>query len=108
MVSVSNLGNAGANGNRRNRYDQPRQRFIGRGTLVYTGSGETTTKVIILGGGTGGATIDQSGASGTLIFTSDLSSPNNSNKTLTLQGSTAGVGEFRGKIAIRVAGSILA
>jgi autotransporter-associated beta strand protein len=76
--------------------------------LKYTGTGETTAKVISITGSAGTRTIDQSGASGTLIFTSDLTSPDNGNKTLTLQGSTAGVGEFRGKIVDKSSGQTTA
>jgi len=95
-VSVSTIGNAGANGN------------LGTGTinlgsgsaagvLVYTGGGETTSKVINLNGSTGGATIDQSG-SGLLKFSGSNTATGNGIKTLTLQGSTAGTGEISGAI----------
>jgi autotransporter-associated beta strand protein len=71
------------------------------GTLKYTGSGETTDRVINLAGSTGGATIDQSGT-GLLKFTSNLTAPGlaatDERKTLTLQGSTAGTGEISGII----------
>jgi autotransporter-associated beta strand protein len=68
---------------------------IGNGTtaatLVYTGSGDTTNRVIDLAGTTGGVTIDQSG-SGTLTFTSAFTATGAGAKTLTLQGSTASGG----------------
>ena len=67
------------------------------GTLLYTGGGETSDKVINLAGTTGGGTIDQSGT-GVLKFTSDLTAAGAGSKTLTLQGSTAGTGEIAGKI----------
>jgi autotransporter-associated beta strand protein len=67
------------------------------GTLVYTGTGETTDRVIDLGGTTGGGTIDQSGT-GLLKFTSDLTATGAGNKTLALRGSTAGTGEIAGAI----------
>lgn len=67
------------------------------GQLTYTGSGETTDRVINLNGTTGGATIDQSGT-GLLKFTSDLTTTGAGSKTLTLQGSTAGTGEIAGAI----------
>ena len=70
----------------------------GAGILLYTGTGETSDKVINLAATTtGGATIDQSGASGVLKFTSDMTNAG-STKTVTLQGSAAGTGEFAGKI----------
>lgn len=62
--------------------------------LTYNGAGETTDRVINLAGTTGGAIIDQSGASGTLRFTSAFTATGVGAKTLTLQGSTAGVGEI--------------
>ena len=68
------------------------------GTLIYTGTGETTDRVLNLAGTTGGATITQSGASGLLKFTSNLTATGNGAKTLTLQGSTAGTGEIAGAI----------
>lgn len=68
------------------------------GTLLYTGSGETTDRVINLAGTTGGATLDQSGA-GLLKFVSALTATGAGSKTLTLQGSTAGRGEIAGAIA---------
>jgi len=71
------------------------------GTLLYTGSGNTTDRVISLAGTTGGATLDQSGT-GLLKFTSNLTAPgtaaSDNRKTLTLQGSTAGTGEISGAI----------
>lgn len=69
-------------------------------TLIYTGSGETTDRVInMAAAGTGGAILDHSG-SGLLKFTSNLTATGGtSSKTLVLQGSTAGTGEFAGNIA---------
>jgi len=80
------------------------------GQLTYTGTGETTDRVINLAGtsggnqGTnlahnrpGGATLDQSGT-GLLKFTSNLTATGAGNKTLLLQGSTAGTGEIAGAI----------
>ena len=66
-------------------------------TLLYTGPGETTDRVVNLAGTTGGATIDQSGT-GLLKFSSNLTITGNGVKTLSLQGSTAGNGEFAGNI----------
>jgi autotransporter-associated beta strand protein len=67
-------------------------------TLAYTGDGDTTDRVIDLAANVGGgATLDQSGA-GLLKFTSGLTATGASAKTLTLQGSTSGIGEIAGAI----------
>ena len=74
---------------------------IGSGTtasaLTYNGTGETSDRVINLGGTTGGSTLDQSGT-GLLKFTSALTATGAGAKTLTLQGSTAGTGEIAAAI----------
>ena len=67
------------------------------GILVYTGTGETTDRVINLAGATGNDTIDQSGT-GLLKFTSNLTDTGLGLKGLVFQGSTAGTGEFAGTI----------
>jgi autotransporter-associated beta strand protein len=67
------------------------------GILIYTGTGETTDRVVNLGGTTGGGVIDQSGT-GLLKFTSDFTATAAGVKTLTLQGSTDGTGEIAGAI----------
>ena len=56
-------------------------------TLIYTGAGETTDRVINLAGTTGGGTIDARGT-GALTFTSNFTSGAGS-KTLTLTGTSA-------------------
>jgi fibronectin-binding autotransporter adhesin len=66
------------------------------GGLLYTGTGETTDRVINLSGATNGGIIDQSGT-GLLKFTSNLTAIAGA-KTLTLQGSTGGTGEFAGNL----------
>lgn len=67
------------------------------GKLIYTGSGETTDRVINLVGTGFGGTIDQSGT-GLLKFTSNLTATGTGSKTLTLQGSSSGTGEISGAI----------
>jgi autotransporter-associated beta strand protein len=67
------------------------------GTLRYTGTGETTDRVIDLVGTTFGAFIEQAGT-GELKFTSDLAATGEGSKTLVLSGSTAGTGELAGAI----------
>ena len=73
--------------------------------LLYTGAGNTTDRIIDMGGTTGGATLDQSG-SGLLLFTSNFTATGAGNKTLTLQGSTAGTGEISGVIGNPSSGAI--
>ena len=70
--------------------------YYNNASLVYTGPGETTDRAINLLG-YNGIVIDQSGA-GLLKFTSDMLSPR-TGVPLTLQGSTAGKGEFAGAVA---------
>jgi autotransporter-associated beta strand protein len=67
------------------------------GTLLYTGAGETTDRVIDLAGTTGGATIQNDG-SGALTFSSALTASGVGAKTLTLQGANAGNNTISGKI----------
>lgn len=72
----------------------------GNGTLVYTGSGETTDRVINLAAGANAglsAVIDQSGT-GNLKFTSNLTASGAQTHTLVLKGSTSGTGEIAGAI----------
>ena len=87
--SINNAGNAGNLG-KNSTLD------INNATLQYTGSGETSDRVINLSGTTGGATINNLGA-GLLKFTSNLTATNGGNKTLTLGGAT-GTGELAGNI----------
>ena len=69
------------------------------GTLVDTGTGETTDRVLLL---VGNGTLTQSGTN-TLNFSggvaSTIAAGTSANKTLTLQGSTAGIGQISGVIA---------
>ncbi len=67
------------------------------GTLVYTGTGETTDRVIDLASTTGGGTIQNNG-SGPLIFTSDFTATGVGVKTLTLRGTNTGDNRIEGKI----------
>ncbi|CAM3030119.1 autotransporter-associated beta strand repeat-containing protein [Rariglobus hedericola] len=57
------------------------------GTLSYTGSGETTDRVVDLAGTTGGAAISANGT-GALVFSSNLTATGVGAKTLTLSGSS--------------------
>ncbi len=65
-------------------------------TLRYVGTGETTDRVINLRS-TAGGTIEQAGT-GLLKFTSDFTTTGASTKTLTLAGSTSGIGELAGAV----------
>lgn len=72
---------------------------FGSGTLTVTGTGDfTTDRVIDIVHGFRGPTLMQSGASGLLKFIADLTVSQISSPPLTLQGSTAGEGEFAGKL----------
>jgi autotransporter-associated beta strand protein len=66
-------------------------------TLVYTGGGETTDRVIDLAGTTGSGTIQNDG-SGPLTFTSDFTATGAGLKTLTLRGTNTGNNTIAGKI----------
>jgi|GEM_PF-5181448 len=66
-------------------------------TLVYTGVGETTDRVIDLAGTTGTATIQNDG-SGPLVFTSDFTATGAGVKTLNLRGSNTGNNTIAGRI----------
>lgn len=70
------------------------------GTLIHTGAGEVSNRVFTFQGGYGtpGMVIDQSG-SGLLKLTANTASIASVSKTLTLQGSTGGTGEFAGVIS---------
>jgi autotransporter-associated beta strand protein len=70
--------------------------FGGSG-LIYTGTGETTDRVINLAGTTFGGGITQSGT-GLLKFTSDITATGAGSKAIGFAGSTAGTGEFAGRI----------
>jgi fibronectin-binding autotransporter adhesin len=77
------------------------------GVLRYLGAGETTDRKLNIVPNTAGygATVEQSG-SGLLKFTSNFAATGfGSGKILTLQGSTAGQGEFSGSIADNVSGT---
>jgi autotransporter-associated beta strand protein len=67
------------------------------GSLVVTGSAQTTDRIINLAGTTGGGILDQSGT-GLLAFTGSVTATGAGSKTLTLQGSTAGRGQLAGVI----------
>ena len=67
------------------------------GTLIYTGSGGTSDRVINLAGTTGGATIQNDG-SGALSLTATAMTAGAGTKTLTLQGSNTNTNTISGSI----------
>jgi len=99
ILQVARIGNAGGNSSlgTNGTINIGGSGSTGLNILKYTGSGETSDKVINFAGTTGGATLDQSG-SGNLKFTSATTATGSGVKSLTLQGSTAGTGEFAGVI----------
>ena len=107
-LQTANIGNAGAisalgKGSTINIGSTNESAFT---VLKYTGTGETTDKIINLSGTnvtgqtvSGGATLDQSG-SGNLKFTSAMTSTGGTGaKKIYLTGSTVGTGEFAGAIS---------
>jgi autotransporter-associated beta strand protein len=69
------------------------------GSLIYTGTGEITDRVISLNdGGNKTHTIDQSGSGHLKFLSSFASGDNRAIKTINLQGSTAGTAELAGTI----------
>jgi len=106
-LSISNIGSVGSLSSNLGASSTATNAQVNLGlgantaTLIYTGTGETTNRTIRLHAtDLSGATLDQSG-SGLLKFTANLSQDTTSagTRTLTLQGSTAGTGEFAGVIA---------
>ena len=88
-ISISSLGNAGANGNLGTGGVNLGGTNVS-GVLLYTGAGEISNKVFNLSGTTGGGTIDTTGATGGLILTADFIAAGAGAKTLTLRGNTTG------------------
>jgi autotransporter-associated beta strand protein len=97
VSSIGNIGDTGVNlgGGTTINFGQGNN----TGCLVYTGPGESSTKVINLGAGlgSGGGILDQSGT-GLLLFIANMTATGGTNHTLTLQGSTGGSGQFAGAI----------
>ena len=109
-LSTSTVGNVGTVssglGAQTNAADATIQMGYGinTGRLIYTGTGETSDRVINMLGGTGGAAIEQAGT-GVLAFSSNLTFTGAGAKRLTLAGSTAGTGLISGSIPGGIAGS---
>jgi fibronectin-binding autotransporter adhesin len=100
IVSVATIGNASANSPLGTNGTLNLGTGTTTGTLRYTGSGETTNKVVNLSStSTGGATIEQNG-SGALTFSANITGASSaSNRTLTLQGTDTSANSFAGVIA---------
>jgi len=106
FLSVAGVGNANANS------------YLGKNATIniggsaagstamlkYTGSGETSDKVINMAGALGNAGIDQSGT-GLLKFNNNLTATGSGDKSFVLSGSTAGTGEIGGAIVNGATGS---
>ncbi|MFM2241215.1 MAG: hypothetical protein RLZ97_70, partial [Verrucomicrobiota bacterium] len=103
VVSVSNIGSIGTGpsnfGNSTTVADGTINMSVNGATgyLRYTGSGETTDRVVNLAAATNGAFLDQSGT-GLLKFTSDFTATGAGSKNIELLGSTAGIGEIAGAV----------
>jgi autotransporter-associated beta strand protein len=70
---------------------------LSSGVLRYTGTGDSTDRVINLSNATASGTIDHSGT-GLLRFTANFTATGAGSKTLFLTGSTAGIGEIAGAV----------
>jgi len=103
VVSVSNIGSIGTGpsnfGESATVADGTIHMSVNGATgyLRYTGTGETTDRVVNLAAATNGAFLDQSGT-GLLKFTSDFTATGAGSKNIELLGSTAGIGEIAGAV----------
>lgn len=103
VVSVANIGSVGGGpsnlGDSANTTDGTINMSVNNATgyLRYTGTGESTNRVVNLAAATNGAYLDQSGT-GLLKFTSDFTATGAGSKNIALLGSSAGVGEIAGAI----------
>ena len=95
-LSVATVGNANSSSNLGANGTINIGASTTTGTLVYTGVGETSDKVINLAGTTGGAGIQADNSSATLKFTSNFTATGAGSKTLTLSGN--GNGEIAGSV----------
>ncbi len=96
-LSVATIGNAGNPGPIGTNSTIALGNLATGGTLIYTGAGESTDRVIDLGGTYGNGGVSQSGT-GLLNFTSAPTASGVGGKTLVLSGDTAGIGEISGTI----------
>ncbi|WP_367870098.1 beta strand repeat-containing protein [Luteolibacter sp. Populi] len=96
-ISVTTLNNTGNTGNVGTNSTIALGSAANGASLLYTGTGETTDRVIDLAGTTGGGGINQAGT-GLLKFTSNLTATGAGIKTLTLNIASTGTGEIAGQI----------
>jgi len=71
----------------------------GEGTLIYTGPGETTDRVMNLAGKKSTLTVDQSGTGLLKLTSTFVLSGYGADKTIVLCGDTAGTGEIAGNLS---------
>jgi len=105
-LSVAGVGNANANSylGKNATINIGGSAASSTAMLKYTGSGETSDKVINMAGALGNAGIDQSGT-GLLKFNNNLTATGSGDKSFVLSGSTAGTGEIGGAIVNGATGS---
>jgi fibronectin-binding autotransporter adhesin len=101
VLSTANIGNSGLDSalGRNGTINMAGTSASAITALKYTGTGETSDKVINFMSGVGSAILDQSGTTGNLKFTSAMTATGVGAKAITLQGSTAGTGEIAGAIS---------
>lgn len=104
---VSTIGNTGSASS--NLGAGSGRLLINNATFIYTGTGETTDRPIVMAGTTGGAVLDANG-SGPLILTNVVTSAaggaGSGAKTLTLTGTSAEANEVRSDIVNNGGGNI--
>lgn len=101
VASIGNTGQASAIGTHGTIGYQNQS-----GTIIYTGTGETSDKSFTTVQKTGAATFDHSGT-GSLKFTGDISREvGEGSSSFVLKGSTAGIGEIAGQIREQSGGSL--
>lgn len=86
-VVVTTIGDSGVNGNLGAGPIVELGSTSSSGTLAYNGPGEANNRTYNMNGTTGGATIDASGATGTLVLNGNITETGGGTKTLTLKGS---------------------
>ena len=101
VLSVAKIGNAGENSalGKNGTINVGSSSSGAATTLKYTGTGETSDKVINFTSATGGLTLDQSGSSGNLRLTNAFTASVTGAKKIDLAGSSAGTGELAGGIS---------
>ncbi|MCW1886673.1 autotransporter-associated beta strand repeat-containing protein [Luteolibacter flavescens] len=96
-ISVASINNSGASGPLGTNALISLGTGGTAGTLLYTGTGETTNRTFDLGGTSGTGGINHSGT-GLLKITGNVTASGLGSRALSLNGSTAGTGEISGQI----------